>query len=246
MRSREMEWTDLGLMPYMRAWALQEELRERRLAGGVADRLLMVEHPAVFTMGRRDCACDIFSPPEVIAAEGIEVVKSNRGGRVTYHGPGQLVGYFICGLEDMGTGIKEFVASVEELCIRLLASFGIEASRDSGHPGVWVGRNKIAAIGMNVQHGVTEHGFALNVDCSLAPYRHILACGIKDRGVTSMAAVSGNPQSMPEVKSRLVETAGLVFSCRMIEAKPAPGEAQAEVKVSSSTCGVGSSAGGSS
>ena len=237
-----MEVMDLGLMPYREAWALQERLRGERVAGRIADRLLLVEHPSVFTMGKRDCANDFFSTPEQIAADGIEIVKTNRGGRVTWHGPGQQVAYFICELAGFGMGIREFVFAVEELCIRLLARLGVDGTRDPDHPGIWVGRNKIVAIGMNVQHCVTEHGLALNVEGNLAAYRHILACGIRDRGVTTVARAAGKAPSMDDVKRGLVAGVGELFGRTMVSV----GDGYAEVKVGSSTCGVSSSAGGSS
>ena len=211
-----IEVMDLGAMPYREAWALQEKLRADRVAGNIADRLLLVEHPSVFTMGKRDCAEDFFSTPEQIAADGIEIVKTNRGGRVTWHGPGQLVAYFICELSGFGMGIREFVFAVEELCIRVLARMNVDGMRDPDHPGIWVGRSKIVAIGMNVQHGVTEHGLALNVEGDLAAYRHILACGIRDRGVTTVARVAGQAPAMDEVKRKLVAGAGDVFERAMM------------------------------
>jgi lipoate-protein ligase B len=214
-----IEWSDLGTISYKRAWALQDKLREERIAGRIADRLLLVEHPPVFTMGKRDCEDDFFSTPEAIAAEGIEIVKTNRGGRVTYHGPGQLVGYFICELASFGIGIKEFVFAVEEICIRLLAAAGIDGSRDAEHPGIWVGRSKLVAVGMNVQHGVTQHGLALNVNCDLTPYRHIVACGIRDRGVTSMKTLLRDVPAMDEVKQRFLAKTGDVLGRRLVERK---------------------------
>lgn len=217
--SNSIEWIDLGTMPYGEAWALQDLLREERIAGRAPDRLLLVEHPPVFTMGKRDCDGDFLSPREAIEADGIGVVKTNRGGSVTYHGPGQLVGYFICGLSSIGSGIRDFVSAVEEICILTLASVGIEGKRDEGHPGIWVGRAKIVAIGMNVQHGVTQHGFAMNVDMDLAPYRHIVACGIRDRSVTTIAAVTGSSQKTNEIKGLLVEACGRVLRREMIKTK---------------------------
>ena len=207
-----IEWQDLGRMHYRQAWALQEKLRSLRTAGHIGDRLLFVEHPRVFTIGRRECSEDFLSSAQAIAADGIEVVKTNRGGRVTYHGPGQLVAYFICHLASLGLGVRDFVRAVEEICIKAVAGFGIQAHRDENCPGVWVGRDKLVAIGLNVAHGVTEHGFALNVDCDLTPFRHITACGIKGRCITSMSSILGRAPSMDEVKDMVVKMANLVLS----------------------------------
>lgn len=215
-----MEWQELGTMPYSEASKLQERLRELRIAGLIPDRMLLVEHPPVLTVGKRDSGEDFCSPPEEIAADGIDVIKTNRGGRVTYHGPGQLVGYFICSLESLGMGVKDFVRAIEEASIRTLADFGIRAHRDKEHPGVWIGRDKICAIGLNVSRGVTQHGFALNVDCDLSAYRHIVACGIRGRGVTSMTRLLPKPPPMRRVKKDLVDHVGSVLSRTMVEFMP--------------------------
>lgn len=207
-----IECIDLGLMPYKEAWDMQNALRERRMRGNVADTILLVEHHPVFTMGRRDCSEDFFSTQEIIASDGIEVIKTNRGGRVTYHGPGQLVVYFIFDLAALGIGIKEFVFAVEDACIQMLDHYGIEAGRDLKHPGVWVGRNKLVAIGMHVAHGITQHGLAVNVNCDLSPYRHIVACGIRDRGVTSMAKLIECCPVIDEVKKGLVGCLQEIFA----------------------------------
>lgn len=207
-----IEWQDLGLTPYTGAWELQEGLRIRRVAGEISDRLITLEHPPVFTMGRRDCAEDFCSSEEEIRKDGIEIIKSNRGGRVTYHGPGQLVGYFIFHLDEAGVGIKDFVSLIEEICISTLEHFGIHSSRDENHPGLWICRNKIVAIGLNVQHGVTAHGFALNVDCDLKAYRHIVACGISDRGIAKMSEHTKTPPEMGCVKAELIKNVERIFS----------------------------------
>lgn len=213
---KTIEWQRLGEVPYAQAFELQEALRERRIAGEISDRLILLEHPPVITLGRRKCDCDIVSPPDVVESAGIEVVKTNRGGRATYHGPGQVVGYFICSLDAMGIGIREFVGSVEEICMRALRDFDVVAKRDPEHPGLWVGRNKIIAIGMNVARGVTQHGFALNVCCDLEDYRHIVACGISDRGVTSMERELGGAPSQDEVVQRIVARTGEVTGRKMV------------------------------
>lgn len=210
---------DLGLMPYREAWALQERLREDRLQGRIPDQILFVRHPPVITLGRRDCREDLLSPPQAIEADGIEIVQTNRGGRAAYHGPGQLVVYFICELAAFEGGVPAFVGTIEESCIDLLSGYGISSARDGQHPGVWVGRDKIAAIGLNIAHGVTEHGLALNVGGDLSPYRHIVACGIRGRGVTSLERLLRRSPAMAEITRDFRKVLEKTFS----EAK-GPGE----------------------
>lgn len=179
----------LGMMPYREAWELQEELRAARAQGMIPDTLLLCEHPPVFTIGRRDCRADWRATFETIARAGIEVIQVNRGGRITYHGPGQLVGYCIVDLPARRMGIRDFVTAIESLLIRTLHRFGVDGARDATYPGVWVGAEKIAAIGLHVRRGVTLHGFALNVSPRMEAYAYIVPCGLHDRGVTSLARV---------------------------------------------------------
>ena len=211
-----MQWQDLGRVPYREAWAMQEELRSARARGGIPDRLLLLEHDPVITLGRRGCSEDVLSSEGELAAAGIEVVATNRGGRATYHGPGQLVGYLICELAGFGVGVRAFVHSVEEVLIRALAGFGIGAGRDEDYPGLWVGRDKIVAVGLNISHGITQHGFALGVSDDLDAYRHIVACGISDRGVTTMERVTGRAHRMDEIKVAVVEATGVVLGRGMV------------------------------
>lgn len=211
------EWQDLGTVRYADAWSLQDELREQRLAGKIKNRMLLLAHPPVITQGKRGIASDVLTPEDELAKEGIDLFVTNRGGRATYHGPGQVVGYFIFDLGSIGLGVKEFVRAIESLLMEALAGFGIEAGRDEDHPGLWVGRDKIAAIGLNISHNVTQHGFALNASCDLAPYRHIVACGISDRGVTTMERVLGRPQQEGPVKRAIVRAAAGAFGCELVE-----------------------------
>lgn len=212
-----IECVDLGLISYTEAWGIQEELRARRERGDICDRLLLLEHPPVLTLGKRECEEDIVSSPEAIAADGIGIVKANRGGRITYHGPGQLVGYFIFDVADVG--VKRFVCLIEELLIQLLSDFGIQSHRDGEHPGVWVGRDKIAAIGLHVSRGITQHGFSLNVDPDLSHYRHIVPCGIRGRGVTSMKMLMGTCPAMDAVRTTLkTKLDGLFIKNRIVPA----------------------------
>ena len=234
---------DLGLINYEKASRLQEELRERRLGGDISNTVLLLEHPPVFTLGRRACEADIISPRELIARDGIKIIKTNRGGLVTYHGPGQLVGYFICSIREMiktsqipplckgreggvdnnlppltppykgGVygSIERFVWLIEEVLLRLLSDFNITGERDADHPGIWINRKKIAAIGLHVTRGITQHGFSFNVDCDLSHYRHIVPCGITGRGITSLKVLLGKAPLMAEIKQRVVTHLERVF-----------------------------------
>lgn len=220
-----------GCIPYPEAMALQEALHAARLRFEVPDTLLLLEHPPVFTTGRQDVAADWLHTPDEIRSRGIDVVSTNRGGRITYHGPGQLVGYFICDLQKFypapqppptrggGISIPDFVRWIEAGLISVLAQYGIAAHRDEDHPGVWVGENKLAAIGLHVRHGVTLHGFALNVTTDLTPYSYCVPCGIRDRSVTSLNAL--RPHHTWSLKS-VAQDVGDYFSSMAANVGPEP------------------------
>ena len=191
----------LGSVPYREAEALQRAVHEH----AADDYLLLQEHPHVYTMGSRSDLAHVLCDP---ASVGAELVHADRGGDVTYHGPGQLVGYPIVSLAEWRAGQRDVVAYVrrlESVLIGVLADFGIVAGRSEGFTGVWVGDEKIAAIGVRVAQGRTRHGFALNVDPDLAMFGHIVPCGIRDRGVTSMARLLGQAPEMRAVVDRVVE-----------------------------------------
>ncbi len=171
----------LGLVGYEEAWALQNELHERRSRKEIGDTLLLLEHPHVYTIGRRGTHDDVLRPD-------VPVVETDRGGQVTYHGPGQLVGYPIVDLGPAADLVK-YVRRLEDVMIGALASFGIGAGRDDGNTGVWIGNAKIGAIGVRVTRNVTKHGFALNVSTDLSYFAGIIPCGITTKGVTSMQAL---------------------------------------------------------
>jgi lipoate-protein ligase B len=200
--------SDLGIVPYEEALAWQHKLADLRRKDLVADQLLLLEHPPVYTMGRRDAGTDLLIEPDTLKSGGMRVVKTDRGGRMTYHGPGQLVGYLIFKLHDSVPG---FVWKIEECLLRTLAKFQLDAERDPAHPGLWVGRSKIAALGLHIEKGISTHGFSLNVTCDLAPFTHIHPCGIKDRDVTSLEREIGWSPSMREVKQSVLEEVARVF-----------------------------------
>ena len=198
-----MDVRRLGLVPYGEAWALQQALADARRAGDVPDTLLLLEHPHTYTIGRSGTRDHVYLSAAELKERGITCLDVDRGGDVTYHGPGQLVGYPIL---DLGNApdVGRYVRGIEGCLIETLADFGIKAGRISGYTGVWIGDEKIAAIGVKISRGVTTHGFALNVSTDLSLFGQILPCGIPDKGVTSMAAQLGRAPSMSEVEDAVV------------------------------------------
>lgn len=193
MDSIRLEVKYLGRMDYREALEIQEDLLVKRQNHKVGDSLLLVEHPPVITLGRRGRRENIVIPDHQLERQGVSVYEVSRGGDVTYHGPGQIVGYPIVHLENHHKDIKRFVWNIEEIFIRLLADkYGIRAHReDKKYTGVWVGREKITAIGIAVKRWVTMHGFAFNVNTDLEHFKWITPCGITDRGITSLEKLSG-------------------------------------------------------
>ena len=199
---RELAVNDLGVMSYAEAWTLQQELVAQRKQGTAPDTLLLVEHPHVFTLGRNGSEKNILRIPP-----GAEVHHTNRGGDVTYHGPGQLVGYPIVDLAAMGhRDVAWYMRALEEALIVAVGRFGIMGGRIPGCTGVWVGNNKIAAMGVHLSRWVTCHGFALNVNPDLAWFDCIIPCGIRDRGVTSMERELGRAVVFSDVKDAVVKS----------------------------------------
>ena len=200
-----------GIADYRAAFALQRRLDERVVAGELPNVLLLLEHPHVYTLGRRGSRDDILVTPERLAELGVEVHDVDRGGEVTYHGPGQLVGYPIINLRKWGGGPLRFVRALEEVLIATLNEFGIEAGSEERPTGVWVGDAKISAIGVKVSRGATTHGFALNVGPDLSYFDHIVPCGIPDGRVTSMAMHMTDPPSVQAAIPVVARHFGRVF-----------------------------------
>ena len=198
-----MDVRRLGLVPYGEAWALQNRLADGRRAGIVPDTLILLEHPHTYTIGRRGTRDHVYLSEEELTRRGITCLEVDRGGDVTYHGPGQLVGYPIVDLGPQAD-VGRYLRNLEGCLIDVLADFGIAAARLEGFTGVWLGDRKIAAIGVKVSQGVTTHGFALNVSTDLSLFMHILACGIPDKGVTSMALELGQAPAMSDVADAVV------------------------------------------
>jgi len=197
--TRELWTVRAGTVPYRRAWAWQRALAARRAAGDIPDTVLLLEHPHVYTIGKRGSDADVLADPAWLAARGAEVVRSDRGGQVTYHGPGQLVGYPIT-LLDPSPDIWRFVGHVEQALVDVAAAFGLEARGERGDlTGVWVGDAKLGAIGMRVSRGVTTHGFALNCATDLSFFNAIVPCGMPDKAACSLSGLLGRAVPVSEV-----------------------------------------------
>jgi lipoyl(octanoyl) transferase len=209
----------LGRIGYAAGVARQKSLVQARLAGEIDDTLLFVEHPPVITLGvkTRGAFTNIRADGEALAARGVEVHETGRGGDVTFHGPGQLVGYPILDLKPDRQDVHRYVRDLEEVLIRAAADFGIEAGRVKGYSGAWVGDRKLAAIGVRISRWVTSHGFALNVTTDLSGFELIVPCGITDRGVTSLSALLGRDVAMEEVEAGVVRHFGDVFDRDVVD-----------------------------
>lgn len=213
METQESWILDIDRIGYDEAFDLQKKLVDARGRDEIKDTFILLQHTPVFTANREATFKNILAPKEVLAEHGIEVCKTDRGGDVTYHGPGQITGYIILDLKRHGKDLHAYIRNVEQLLIDTLAEYSIQSGRDPKHPGVWVGREKIAAIGIAVKSGwITMHGFALNVQPDMRHYKMIIACGIVDKGVTSMQAVLGREVAIDEVKRRLIGQYAKIFS----------------------------------
>ena len=213
MRNRP-EVRRLGRVPYADALTLQRQLVEERRAGRIGDVLLLVEHPHVLTLGVRGDGgrSHIIAPAERLAALDVAVHETGRGGDITYHGPGQLVGYPIIDLKPDRCDVHRYVRDLEEVLIRVATDYGIAAERVTGLTGVWVNGEKLAAIGVRIARWITSHGFALNVSTDLDFFKLIVPCGIADRGVTSLAALLGRPLDVRAVEDQIVSHFEEVFA----------------------------------
>jgi lipoyl(octanoyl) transferase len=223
---RSLEIRRLGRVPYSDALRTQRELVEDRKAGRVGDLLLLVEHPHVLTLGVRGDGgrAHVLADAGLLAARGIEVFEAGRGGDVTYHGPGQVVGYPIMDLKPDRCDVHRYVRDLEEVLIRVAADYGVTATRVDGLTGVWVGREKLAAIGVRIARWVTSHGFALNVTTDLECFNLIVPCGIADRGVTSFERLLGRRIDVAEVETHIVAHFATVFD-RVVSASAVRAEA---------------------
>ena len=216
---------DLGRMEYARALDLQFEMVDARREEKRPDTLLLVEHPPVITMGRKAVADDLLVSEAELDARGVAVHRINRGGEATYHGPGQIVGYAIINLYAHQRQLRLFVDRMENVFVSLLdRHYGIDAHSDPEHRGVWVGDEKITAIGIAVTRGITMHGFAFNVAPDLSHFDWIVPCGIRDKGVTSLERILGRTPDVGMVKQQVVESFARTYGYERTDAEPTSAE----------------------
>ena len=209
--------TVAGSVPYEAAWGWQRELVAQRAAGARDDTLLLLEHPPTITLGRGAHREHLLVEPDELSRRGVALVETDRGGDVTYHAPGQIVGYPILKLSRHGGDVLRYLRDLEEVLIRALATYGLKGERAEKFTGVWVEGAKVAAIGVRVSaSGVTSHGFALNVSTDLAGFGQIVPCGIRDRGVTSLAALLGAAPPIDEVRERVIAAFEDVFDVQFV------------------------------
>lgn len=206
---RPCEFRDLGRMGYAEAYELQRELATRRKAGEIPDQLLFVEHPPVITLGRNAREENVLFSRDALLTAGVEVHECDRGGDVTYHGPGQIVGYPIFDLRDWKRDVVAYVRGIEEALIEAIGEFGLDGERVPGATGVWVGGAKVAAIGVHLSRWITSHGFALNVATNLDHFKFIVPCGLT-KPVTSLRAL-GCQAPVEDVKESLLAALSEVF-----------------------------------
>lgn len=202
--NRTLRVFSLGVIDYTSALGLQKRLVPLRQAQQIPDTLLLLEHPSVITMGRRTHNENFLFPPEFYKEKKIKVIEIDRGGDLTFHEPGQLVAYFIFDLKQHG-GVREFVYKVEESLIDAVQNIsGVKCGRDAINTGVYVGNNKLAAIGFSIKHGVSMHGFALNLNNDLDTAKYIVPCGLKERGVTSLVRETGKTMERPQADRAVI------------------------------------------
>jgi lipoate-protein ligase B len=225
-RSRVVAAYDLGTTSYGDVHKLQQRLQGQRREGQGRDTLLLTEHRPVFTLGRSHPRADLRVPEETVKEYGIEVVQTERGGNITYHGPGQLVAYGIIDLRGWKLGVLDYVSGLEDTIIGVLADWGLRGSRNEAGRGVWIEDRKIASLGLNVRRWVTMHGAALNIDSDMSHWELINPCGMQDTEVTSMTTECGKQVALQEVADAFTFHFGRVFECG-VEAMTLPGRSHA-------------------
>ena len=210
--ARVVRWAWLGRAPYAELLSLQEQIREGVIRGTECETLLLAEHPPVITLGRNADPSNVLASPQQLQERGMPVFRVSRGGDVTVHGPGQLVGYPVLRMRD---GVRAHVTAMGEAVIAVLAELGIPADWRPSHPGIWLGEKKICAVGVHARRGVAIHGFALNVDVDLSLFSTIVPCGLREFGVTSIAEVLGASPSVHEMAQKAVHAFERCFGVQM-------------------------------
>jgi lipoate-protein ligase B len=209
---------DLGLIDYREAWKLQTDLVDARIKNDIlSDVVLFLEHSPVFTLGRRGGDENLLVSASFLEKSGISVVQVERGGNITYHGPGQLVVYPIMDLHTARIGVVEFVEALEEIMLKTVAHWGIKAERNSANRGIWIGEKKLGSIGIALRKGVSFHGLALNINLSLLPFSWIQPCGLQDVQMTSMKQALSRDVSRMRVQEKLKENFASVFGMQLID-----------------------------
>ena len=211
MEPREGQWLDLGRIAYEPAFVIQERLAKARIAGQCPTTVVVQENDPVFTIGRTGSRANILASEEELGRRGIQVLNVNRGGDVTFHGPGQIIVSPLFYLGDLDLNANQYLHKLEEVLINTLAHFGIKAGTKEGYPGAWCGPAKIAAMGIAVKHGYTFHGFAVNVNMDLSPFSMINPCGVQQMPVTSMKRMLGGEVDPGEVRLMLKRALGRTF-----------------------------------
>ena len=216
---RPLHWSYLGRIPYAEAVELQHSVRDALRSGEGPERFLLLEHPHVYTLGRNADGTDVLAGPEWLRARGIEVAECDRGGQVTYHGPGQLVGYPIINLSPDRRDIRRYVRDLQEVLIRTLAEYGIEArpGEEQAFIGVWVGKSKIASIGVHLSRWITTHGFALNVSTDLSYFGGIIPCGLDQVEMTSIERLTGKAPTLSDVAAICARHFGEIFGRELVD-----------------------------
>lgn len=219
---KSLEIRRLGVVPYADALEMQARLVEDRKAGRIPDQLLLLEHPPVITLGARvrHDRSHVLAAPDMLAGAGIQLFEAGRGGDVTYHGPGQLVGYPILDLRPDRCDVHRYVRDLESVMIAAAAAFGVSAGRVPGLTGAWVGRDKLAAIGVRVSRWITSHGFAFNAATDLSHFDLIVPCGIRDKGVTSLNRLLDRPVTISEVAEAVIPAFCSVFERHSVDPQP--------------------------
>ncbi len=217
---RELSYCDLGLIDYKEAWDLQKQIFELRHIKKITDVLFLLEHPHTYTLGKVADKNNLIGSAEYLKENKISVYDIDRGGDITYHGPGQIVGYPIIDLNEWQNDTHKYLRALEEVITRTCSFYGITGIRDPKYTGVWVENRKIAAIGIKVSRWITMHGFAFNINTNLALFSGIIPCGISDKEVTSLEKETGRKITIEEVKSLLVKNFQEVFSYKKINVLP--------------------------